>query len=254
MLKKCLKCNKNFNADSKIRKFCSKSCANSFNTTKRKVHDNSLYTSGMNTFNAYVLGLIYSDGCLSFDEHSNRYRITITMNEYDLMECLNKFICPTKKLYKYKHPKGREFSYSVITTNEFDINFLKELGLTERKSKSIMLPVLPNNLMSHFVRGYFDGDGSVYVNKTKQIINQEVKYYKYINCNFTTGSIKFAEQLRNVLFNNDIENTLVADSRRSDAFYVKIYKKESIKKFYNYIYKDASLYIKRKHLKFAKMI
>ena len=35
---------------------------------------------------AYILGFIYSDGCISYDKHTKRFRITISMNERILLE------------------------------------------------------------------------------------------------------------------------------------------------------------------------
>ena len=36
---------------------------------------------------------------------------------------------------------------------------LIKLGCVPRKSLIITLPSIPKNLMHHFIRGYFDGDG-----------------------------------------------------------------------------------------------
>ena len=44
--------------------------------------------------------------------------------------------------------------------NEFKKLF--ELGCLNNKTQKIRLPNLSNELMPHFIRGYFDGDGSIY--------------------------------------------------------------------------------------------
>lgn len=120
----CNKCSKEFQTRKNGQTYCSKSCANSVNTTKRKI----------NSISAYILGIILSDGCLSYDAHSHRYRITITMNDYSLIKYLRDNYSPEKKIYEYKHKIGRGISYTFITTNEFDINYLIKLGVVERKS------------------------------------------------------------------------------------------------------------------------
>ncbi|MEL3972227.1 LAGLIDADG family homing endonuclease [Rossellomorea oryzaecorticis] len=35
-------------------------------------------------------------------------------------------------------------------------------GIQPNKSLSIQLPTIPDSYLNHFIRGYFDGDGSIY--------------------------------------------------------------------------------------------
>ena len=68
----CLKCNNDFSTRKSLQKFCSKSCANSFNTAKRKVDDKSIFEGAMTQVKAYILGMFLADGCLSYDNYNNR--------------------------------------------------------------------------------------------------------------------------------------------------------------------------------------
>ena len=117
----CNKCNKGFYTKKKNQKFCSRSCANSQSTSNRKINDNSIFKYGINNLTAYILGLILSDGCLSYDNHSHRYKITISMNDYDLIEFLRRKYTPTKKLYSYNNRHGNNITYTFITTNDNDV-------------------------------------------------------------------------------------------------------------------------------------
>lgn len=119
----CNKCNRIFSSKKKIQEYCSKSCANSVNTSKRKIEDESIYKNGINKTNSYILGIIYSDGCVSYDRHTRKYRITIAMNDFDIMDEIHKIMTPNKKLYSYKHPNGRENTYSIVSTNKKILNF-----------------------------------------------------------------------------------------------------------------------------------
>ena len=69
----CTKCGITFETKNRSKKFCCRSCANSFTTALRKIPDESIFMNGISNTNAYVLGLIYSDGCLSYDNHSHWY-------------------------------------------------------------------------------------------------------------------------------------------------------------------------------------
>jgi len=42
---------------------------------------------------------------------------------------------------------------------------LRKLGMKERKTKSLAVPAVPNAYLQEFVRGYFDGDGNVWVGR-----------------------------------------------------------------------------------------
>ena len=151
------------------------------------------------------MGLIFSDGCLSYDKHTSRYRITIAMKDRTHIEKSRQIIAPSKKLYKQKTQAGT-YSYSVITRNEFDISFLKKLGLEERKSNVLRFPQLPIEYMSDFVRGYFDGDGCVYV-------SNQIKGVKYLAISFTCGSKNFLDGLELWLKSNNIHCTRNEDTR-----------------------------------------
>lgn len=96
----CKECNNNFYTKKKNQIFCCRSCANGFNTKMRKVQEKSIFSNGLDNENSYILGLIISDGCISYDKHSHRYRITITLNDCEIIEYLNKRYSPTKK-YMY---------------------------------------------------------------------------------------------------------------------------------------------------------
>ncbi|MDP4145046.1 MAG: LAGLIDADG family homing endonuclease [Bacillota bacterium] len=251
----CEKCNKIFQTRKRGQRFCSKSCSNSVNTSQRKIEDKSIYSNGLNAVNSYILGLIYSDGCLSFDKHTHRYRITVSMNDYELIKKLKDIMTPCKSIYKYKHPKGTEYTYSVVSTNPYDIDFLKSCGIIERKSKTISFPNLPVGFISHFIRGYFDGDGSVFKSTTNTYYKNNIRQYTYTFVRFTTGSIKFAYQLRCIFKKYGIKATVVKDCRKNyHCWYVNIYKKKDVTIFYKEIYKDAELFLNRKHFLFTEMI
>lgn len=206
----CEKCNCEFETKKKNQLYCSKSCANSVNESKRKILDKSIFSNGINEETAYILGLILSDGCLSYDIHSKRYRITISMNDYDILEYLRSTYTPLKKLYVYKNKKGKSETYTFITTDEYDIKFLRSVGVGERKSKYIRLPKINDRYMRDMI---------------------------------------------NILSENYINAHIVKDSRKKkECWYVKIYSKLDIEKFYRYLYLDTYIYLDRKRSLFGMMI
>jgi intein/homing endonuclease len=238
MLKNCEYCKKEFNARRQVRRFCCHSCS----SKSKWIESPSIFNKLFTEIEAYTLGFICADGCVSYDNHSHRYRLTISSNDEELMQEFHKFISPEKKMYKNKTN-----NYTLISNNEYDINYMKNLGITERKSLNLLLPVIPIEMMSHFIRGIFDGDGCVYKSISKQRVGFE---YTYTYVSFTSGSKEFLLDLQSILTVYNIESNINQDCRKT-TYYLKIYKKDSINKFYNLIYNNSpSLFLKRKKDKF----
>ena len=104
------------------------------------------------------------------------------------------------------------------------------------------MPNIEEFLYSHFIRGYFDGDGSVY----KQ---------KHGNTKIEIGGtgFKIITDIIKILYDNRITVNLRCkyrgDALRNHDFYVLYTSSDKIsKQFANYIYKDCGdLYLKRKY-------
>ena len=104
---------------------------------------------------------------------------------------------------------------------------------------------VPFELKTHFIRGYFDGDGSL--SKSKKAISGQ----------WEVGVSGHTEILTSIL--NDIGlNTNITNDKSVKRF--RIRKKDDIRKFLEYIYRDIKytndlpLYIKRKYEKAVEFL
>lgn len=123
---------------------------------------------------------------------------------------------------------------------------LIELGLTPNKSKTMSFPNVPNEFIPHFVRGYFDGDGNVYIEKLQK--NNHV-FIKRLSITFVSGSEDFLQSL-----NNHLAQVLGKDARKiyksERAFRLRYSTDDSISLF-AWMYRDKNtLRIERKFEKF----
>lgn len=130
---------------------------------------------------AYWLGFLWADGSISKTAKRasgpNRLRITQKWSEKAHLE---KFRDALSSDYEIDRAKSR--SPYGDPPAQLDINCrplcesLKRLGYGT-KDVRIHIPKIPKNLMRHFIRGYFDGDGclSVYTQQMRQytILKQE---------------------------------------------------------------------------------
>lgn len=191
---------------------------------------------------AYLLGLFYSDGCI----HSNdgTYYASITLHEKDkyLLDIIvNKF--PFFRLSKMVN-----HAWCIVCSRKAIVEDLQANGMYFRKSTDnkelLRLPNLNEEIMHHFIRGYFDGDGSVY----KQKLGNTKIDIGGTGFNMITDIVR-------VLYNNKITVNMTCKyaevGLRKHDFYVLYTSSDKVsKQFADYIYKDCGeLYLKRKYEK-----
>ena len=108
-----------------------------------------------NEFKAYILGFIYADGYIE----SNERTLAFNINEkdidilYKIKECMN---C-NNEIRKSSTKKCVRLHLSSIDL----VDDLKKLGVTRNKTQKISFPKIDKELLRHFLRGYFDGDGHI---------------------------------------------------------------------------------------------
>lgn len=185
---------------------------------------------------AYFLGLLFADG----NVYMKRNRVQLTLSNEDayiikkLAQCVN---------YQGKLYIDRGKYTKLILNSKKMCDDLIKLGCTPNKSLTLTFPIdsVPKELLNHFIRGYFDGDG--HISRDKKLVND----YYHINI---TSTESFLMTLKNILAeNNIIVGTLYKRYKDKEisahTFYVK---NKSAIEFVNYIYKDASLFLSRKKI------
>ncbi len=213
--------------------------------TRNKIHFNEGFFSNWSNEMAYVLGLIYTDGNIT-NSSVKMGRLTFAQKEKELLEkFLNLIGSNSKILYrrreKYVNTTAGEVYYFHINS---DIVYkqLLELGLTPNKSLSMTLPKIPEDYVSHFIRGCWDGDGTVYIEKR----NGNLK------TSFVCGSLEFITVLKEHLRKQGLSDATLYEDKRSKkgnvSYYFRYGTKDSIKLFH-YLYDDIpeSQYLKRKY-------
>lgn len=142
---------------------------------------------------AYLLGFYAADG--SINEKRKTFRIGIKETDKEIIDLYRKWISPNayERIRKAHYTTGR--NKQVIYANDavfFDIastelcSDLIQQGYGYNKSYlELHLPAISNDLIPHFIRGYFDGDGSIigWVNKE---IKKNLRFrYKFTICSKT---------------------------------------------------------------------
>lgn len=192
---------------------------------------------------AYWLGFLYADGYVIINHQSNSGTLGIDLQRGDKkhLELFNKCIKSNYKIVEYEK-KLNEKKYKMVRLRIFSRNLaqsLIDLGCTERKSKTIMFPKLDEHLYPHFIRGYFDGDGCISLSSTKT---------KQLSIDFTSGSFNFITSLRQFLFSLNIFSYIYTENDKN-TYRLYIRGLKNLDTFWNYMYKNANIYLKRKLIK-----
>ena len=107
---------------------------------------------------AYYLGYIYADGYVN--EHY--MRLCLHNQDIHILKSFCKYLGSDETIIK---PYRDKYSALVVNSKEFAESLHKQ-GAVQAKTKILKAPNVPDNLIPHFIRGYFDGDGSIWFDKS----------------------------------------------------------------------------------------
>lgn len=194
---------------------------------------------------AYVLGLLYADG--SNNESKQTISISLQEEDRELLEKVRKELKSEKPLefldYSNKHDFGYTYKnqYRLLVFSKHMCNELHKKGMVSNKSLILEFPEwLDPDLYSHFIRGYFDGDGSV------------GRYGKRVMVNITSTN-NFCEAIKEICENIGINSKIYeAGCHNGVTKYLSIARKKDVKKFLDWIYNDATIYLERKYKRYIE--
>jgi hypothetical protein len=211
---------------------------------KRKYETNEEFFDNIDSEEkAYFLGLLLADGTVVAMGTS----IKLSLMEPDriLVDKLRDLIAPNAPVrIRKKDLKCRRMTPQVeyLIGSKYMVESVAKYGLVNRKTGKEFFPDIPETLESHFIRGYFDGDGGI--------------YYHPKGCSFTIISGPdmlegFFRRFEKIGLNRTKTN---AKSRDGIVREIRYGGSGNIRKLYNYLYKDATVFLPRKKLLFEKCI
>jgi hypothetical protein len=185
---------------------------------------------------AYFLGLFFADGCVK----NNSISIGLVEKDIYILKEFQKYLGLDMNFYKNKKRKEshQEFYYFSIKNLKI-CSDLKKYGVTSRKSLTLKFPDnLPDDLLHHFLRGLFDGDGCVSMTPNK-----------YVKFSFV-GTEDICLNFMKILVKecNLKTNSLVRASESNTFRFA--YSGKSCQKIKDFLYKDSTLFLTRKKEKF----
>lgn len=194
-----------------------------------------------NEVKAYFLGLFYADGCNLEKQKS----ISLGFAEKD-KELLYKFMEAIESNHKIdirnRGYKNSQDFYRVSINSPILSADLTKHGCVATKTHLLKtLPEMEESLIRHFIRGYFDGDGSVWYSLVEDSKDK-------INLSFT-GNKPFLLKLQEVLV-RELEigqpSIYIRHKERGNDIGDLRYSSEQARKILEWMYNDCQYYSERK--------
>ena len=183
-------------------------------------------------YKAYILGWLYSDGSIGYE---GKIRIALQEDDKSILEWIKQQLQYTGPLYYKKPQRGAKPQWELCINRKRLADRIIELGCMPNKSMILQFPsssIIPDEFLSAFMRGYFEGDGSA----TKRYIA-------------IVGALDFIYTLKEKLpckITNIYQRYKDRDPKES-SHQLFICQQGECKKFAHWIYKDATIYLQRKY-------
>lgn len=186
---------------------------------------------------AYTLGFIYADGC----NYPPRNQVSISQAEQDkdILDKITALIQPQKPLTSAHHSLSHQLQYRLSIRSAQISRRLKECGVVQRKTFQITFPNwLASQMIPHFVRGYFDGDGYIGVSKYRNTSLQIV------------GTESFCSSLQKIFLDDLNVKTFIQTrypERNNNIRQLRVGGRKLVLRILDWMHRDSIIHGKRKY-------
>ncbi len=187
---------------------------------------------------AYLLGYIFTDGSLHRVSKTN-FNVIISSVDRDHLEKLATILGKGIKILTQKQGKkgfsgsGDRYIHLIQCSRPRMIKDLRKLELTQRKSLTMKFPPVPDEFLRDFIRGCWDGDGSIFIQRNGNLRAQ-----------FGTGSLAFIQAMHDRLSNRGFGRMTIhtkepgSGGRKNPHYYLNIISKHAVA-FCEWIYDNV---------------
>jgi len=140
---------------------------------------------------AWMLGLVASDGNIN----QRLYRTVFASKDVELIA---KFA--TQLDYHGPIETNNSGCPLIRVSSKRMAHRLFDLGITPAKTRTLRYPDIPDGFHSHFIRGFFDGDGTISVEENSNL--------PHLRLTITTVALNFARGLSSVLLYHGLDHAV----------------------------------------------
>ncbi len=195
---------------------------------------------------AYWLGFFMADANM-YQRKNGTYQFSFGIQSTDgdmVYKFAKAIFFDETKIRERSNMRNGHMSFKTeikIYNQEFCANLLR-FGIVPRKSGKENFPAeyIPEDLKIHFIRGFFDGDGSILLYE-----NYRPTYKAIQVCSMSKDMLDSIQEYFNMYNITFIEST--QNTKNSTLYILKLNKAARICHFIHLVYDDAHIYLPRKY-------
>ncbi len=216
-------------------------------------HCNNNFFKNESPESFYLAGFIAADGSVQYRKYSKILKITLSKKDLEHLEKIKKLLESNHPIKEYQVKKNKLVTsdkecVELQIANKNIVEDLKKFNIIPNKTKTYEMPewLLSHKFLNHFMRGYFDGDGTI----THCGL---VKGRKIIQLSFSIlGTKKFIQQYRDILSKNCKTNDAKIIDHHS-IYKISYSGNNVVKNIYDFLYKNQNICLQRKYAKFKTL-
>jgi len=187
---------------------------------------------------AYWLGFIAADGCVM---DSPRYIMTISLSSRDKCHLirLKEALESNHNIRNYHGYRDSAMDRLVINSKNLVDDLIKH-GIHPRKTHTLEWPnFLSDELLRHYLRGYMDGDGGLYIHKSKKNGHNDSSFFSVAsNEHFLLGCQGF------LIKKCSLGRTKLQEGK--STFVLRYGGNRQVKRIFDLLYDRATIWLPRK--------
>lgn len=203
---------------------------------------------------AYFLGFLYADGYNN--EKKGTIELSLHKKDKDVLNSFKEALETNKPINSYNDTRVKRGSSRVILqlTSDHMSKALARLGCVQAKTKIIRFPFfIRKDLIRHFIRGFFDGDGSVFLAKGKTEYKDKVYHRLTPTISFVSNNSFIIELRATIFLMADICYGNITKDKRTCVYTLSIHNESAIKVL-NWMYIGSKVFLKRKNEKYKELL
>lgn len=221
-------------------KYCSKWCGT------RKLKFNEKYFDIIDTEQkAYWLGFLFADG----SQNGQAFQMALKIDDKHHLEKFKIALEAEQIVKEVKNENHKKKIAALLQiSSQYFCKSLEKIGCVKNKTLIVKYPIIPDHLHKHFIRGVFDGDGTVGFYDRK---------HNYLGWSIYSASKDFCYEIYKIIKLKNIKVNFrkrIYKDGRYPGYNVAIGSQKAIKDIYHYLYDDATVFLERKKEKFNLII
>lgn len=197
---------------------------------------------------AWLLGFLASDGNIS--KNGNRIRIELSVVDKEILKRIKEIVKIENPIKIRENKRGFVLASLDWSCAEHKKD-LEKYNIIPQKTYTLLPPTkLNEKFYIDYIRGYFDGDGTINLNLTR---GGKSKGLRWGICGASKPVLEWIIGVLEERYSIPSVN-IHKDSSHEEDFYSFVYSTNATRKIYDILYTNNTLFLKRKKEKYEKLL